>query len=153
MSADVGSSSKLSDFCHGTRHVDHPRTSQSGAHNPGDFNGIFVGLVMVSPLKKLGYNPLKWGNVHKNNWGELTHKNDSWDEPPSSKCLCVPDSPGHVFSLRPCARLQSAGDLFGHFGSLGADQFLMDPMDPEFLRAVASQAFRIKSEHFYHSWP
>ena len=28
-------------------------------------------------------NGIGGGNVHKHNWGELTHKNDSWDEPPS----------------------------------------------------------------------
>ena len=44
----------------------------SGAHNQPwwNFNGIFVGAVVV----------------HWNIWGELTHKNDSWNEPPSRMC-------------------------------------------------------------------
>ena len=40
--------------------VNYPRIVVVGPTNPGDFNGIFVGV----------------GLVHSKNWGELTHKND-----------------------------------------------------------------------------
>ena len=47
--------------------VAHPTNRFCGWNNPGYFNGISVGA--RRPLKKLGL--------------ELTHLNDSWDEPPS----------------------------------------------------------------------
>ena len=40
-----------------------------------------VGGLQTTLVISMGF---LWGQVvHKNNWGELTHQHDSWDEPPS----------------------------------------------------------------------
>ena len=97
-----------------------PTNITGGAPLGGELPTFIVFVGEPGPLViSMGF---LWGQgVHSKNWGELTHLNDSWDEPPSSVTLgwYLNISSVDVWRIRRAIPMSFSFPLSDHFGGFG----------------------------------